>query len=81
MITKNMDMKRLLESADGWARVRDGMLKGTPAGTRRKATAMALENARKLMLNENAPIGYTASTNVGKIAKVDSSCYADGYGL
>lgn len=27
MITKNMDMKRLLESADGWARVRDGMLK------------------------------------------------------
>ena len=70
MITKNMDMKRLLESADGWARVRDGMLKGTPAGTRRKATAMALENARKLMLNENAPIGYTASTNVGKIAKV-----------
>lgn len=70
MITKNLDMKRLLESEDGWKRVRDGMLKGTPAGVRRKATAMALENARKLMLNENAPVGYTASTNVGKIAKV-----------
>ena len=70
MITKNLDMKRLLESEDNWKRVRDGMLKGTPAGVRRKATAMALENARKLMLNENAPVGYTASTNVGKIAKV-----------
>lgn len=70
MITKNLDMKRLLESEDNWKRVREGMLKGTPAGVRRKATAMALENARKLMLNENAPVGYTASTNVGKIAKV-----------
>ena len=70
MITKKLDMKRLLESTENWNRVKDGMLKGTPAGVRRKATAMALENARKLMLNENAPVGYTASTNVGKIAKV-----------
>lgn len=71
MLEQKLNMKRLLESDEGWKRIKDGMLKGVTGGKRRETTAIALENARKhMLLQENAPVGYTASTNVGKIAKV-----------
>lgn len=71
MITQKMDMKRLLESDQSWKRLKAGYLKHVGGGKRRDTTAIALENARKhMLLQENAPVGYTASTNIGKIAKV-----------
>lgn len=69
MISRRKNINMILESSQNWAAMKSGLLNGIK-GQRRKVTDVVLENARRYLLNENATMGATASTNVAKIAKV-----------
>lgn len=70
MITaKKINYQRLLESQGNWDKLKEAFLKKC-SGTRKTVTSAVLENARNVILKENATVGATASTNVAKIAKV-----------
>lgn len=58
---------KLFES--NWAGTKDALLEGL-SGPRRKNTEIILENTKRHMLAENAPIGATAAGNIATVNKV-----------